>query len=177
MSRPPVSPLFTEEHIRQRVEELAAAIAPRLGPEPVLVALLTGAFVFTADLVRALSRQGVRPHVDFMVLSSYGKGTVSSGRVQVKLDCQESLAGRQVLLVDDILDSGNTLTFAIEHLRRKGATEVLTCLLLDKPERRQVPITADFLGFTVPNVFIVGYGIDYAEQYRELPFVAMVHEE
>lgn len=169
-----IQPMIEEAPLLARVTEMAAQIAPRLEPEPIILGLFKGGFVFTADLMRALSRHGVRPRMDFMVLSSYGKGMESSGEVRVKLDCSEDLNGRQVLLLDDILDSGNTLAFAVAHLRARGAREVLTAVLLDKPERRQVAFHADYVGFTIPNAFVVGYGIDYAERFRELPYVAVV---
>ncbi|MBF0283486.1 MAG: hypoxanthine phosphoribosyltransferase [Magnetococcales bacterium] len=169
-----VEPLLSEETVRQRVESLAAELAQVLPVDPVVVGLFKGAFVFCADLARALSRHGVAPELAFMVLSSYGKETQSSGRVRVALDCDHPLQGRVVLLLDDILDSGRTLDFAVKHLQAKGAARVISCVLLDKPERRQIPFEADFVGFSIPNVFVVGCGIDYAEQHRELPFIGAV---
>ena len=171
-----IETLLTEEAIRQRVVELAAEIVPQLSPKTVVVALLKGAFVFSADLMRELSRHNMDLRLDFMVLSSYGSETRSSGRVLINLDCQEFIENRDVLLLDDILDSGNTLTFAVEHLYHKGAERILTCVLLDKPSRRQTAIQADFVGFTIPDQFVVGYGIDYAERFRELPYVGYVTE-
>lgn len=172
-----LSTLIDEPRLKARVAAMAAELAPRLDTDLVIVGLFKGGFVFTADLMRALSGHGVQPRMDFMVLSSYGKGMESSGRIQVKLDCSEDLTGRQVLLLDDILDSGTTLSFAVGHLRRKGAREVLTAVLLDKPERRKPEyqtFTPDCVGFAIPNAFVVGYGIDYAEKYRELPYIAVV---
>ena len=171
-----IETLLTEAVIRQRVVELAAEIAPQLSPKTVVVALLKGAFVFSADLVRELSRHNVDLRLDFMVLSSYGNETRSSGRVLINLDCQEFIENREVLLLDDILDSGNTLTFAVNHLRYKGAGRILTCVLLDKPSRRQTAFQADFVGFSIPDRFVVGYGIDHAERFRELPYVGYVEE-
>ncbi|MBF0154881.1 MAG: hypoxanthine phosphoribosyltransferase, partial [Magnetococcales bacterium] len=146
----PITTLFTESQIQKRVASLAVEIAPHLQPEPILVGLLKGALVFTADLLRALSRLGVNPLLDCMLLASYGKKTVSSGHVQIHMDCTLDLTGRQVLLLEDILDSGNTLTCAVQRLRDKGAAQILTCVLLDKPSRRQVPFVADFVGFSIP---------------------------
>ncbi|MEO5377961.1 MAG: hypoxanthine phosphoribosyltransferase [Magnetococcus sp. DMHC-6] len=169
-----IDTLLTEEQLRTRLTSLALQIAPHLKADPVLVGLFKGAFVFTADLVRELSRLGVQPTLDFMVLSSYGKTMESSGQVTVLLECRENLKNRQVLLIDDILDSGHTLDFASRHLTSKGAKEVLTCVLLDKPERRKIAFQADFVGFTIPNLFVVGFGIDYAERFRELPYIGTI---
>jgi hypoxanthine phosphoribosyltransferase len=168
--------LISESEIERRIQGMAQEIAPRLQKEVVVVALMKGAYVYTADLVRALSLLGVRPVVEFMVLSSYGKETQSSGRIQIKLDCEEDLNGRQVLLLDDILDSGNTLQYAVDHLKKKGASEVISAVLLDKPARRSNKFKADCVGFTIDNLFVVGYGIDFAEHFRELPYVGYVKQ-
>ncbi|MBF0158124.1 MAG: hypoxanthine phosphoribosyltransferase, partial [Magnetococcales bacterium] len=148
-----------------------------IGPTPLIVALLKGSAVFCADLMRQLGRLGIQPALDFMILSSYGRDTTSSGRVQMQLDCQEEVRNRPVLLIDDILDSGLTLQFSSHHLRQRGAKNLLTAVLLDKPARRQVAVQADFVGFTIPNLFVVGYGIDYAERYRELSFIGQLIQE
>ncbi|MBF0611911.1 MAG: hypoxanthine phosphoribosyltransferase [Magnetococcales bacterium] len=169
-----VEPLISQEKLAIAVDRLAAEAASLLEGETVVIGLFKGAFIFTADLVRALSRHGVEPRLDFLVLSSYGNATESSGKVTILMDCREDIRGRQVLLVDDILDSGNTLAFTVDYLMQKGAAKVLTCVLLDKPQRRTVRFEADLVGFTIPNTFVVGYGIDYAERHRELPFVGMV---
>ncbi|MBF0583430.1 MAG: hypoxanthine phosphoribosyltransferase [Magnetococcales bacterium] len=171
-----IEPLISETEIRARVVALAAEIAPRLQPGTVIVALLKGAFVFAADLLRELARHDLDINLDFMVLSSYGNDTRSSGRVLINLDCQKLVENRDVLLLDDILDSGNTLTFAVKHMRFKGAGQILTCVLLDKPSRRQTDLQADFVGFTIPDLFVVGYGIDHAERFRELPFIGHLKE-
>lgn len=169
-----VETLISEEQIRERVVAMAGELAPQLRPGTVVISLLKGAFVFAADLVRELARHGVTLHLDFMVLSSYGRSTQSSGRVTVHLDCKTLEENQEVLLLDDILDTGNTLTFAVDHLRQKGAKRIVSCVLLDKPSRRQTDFEADVVGFTIPDQFVVGYGIDYAEKYRELPFVGYV---
>lgn len=166
--------LLDEGTIRRRVAALAAAMAPRLRADALVVGVLQGAFVFTADLVRALSVAGARLNVDFLSLSSYGDATISSGRVEVCMDCRADLRGRQVLLVDTVLDSGATLAFAQAHLRRKGVTELLSCVLLDKVVRRQHLVHVDFIGFTIPDRFVVGYGVDAADRFRELPFIGHV---
>ncbi len=171
-----VEPLLTEDEVGDGVVRMAAEIAPCLQKNAMVVGLLKGAYVYAADLVRELSRLGVAVEVEFMVLSSYGKSTESSGTIQVKLDCSENLAGRQILLLDDILDSGNTLAFAVEHLQKRGAAEVLTAVLLDKPARRTNGFNADFVGFEIDNLFVVGYGIDFAEHFRELPYVGYVKQ-
>ncbi|HEY0834553.1 MAG TPA: hypoxanthine phosphoribosyltransferase [Azospirillum sp.] len=169
-----VTPLIDEAAIAARLESLAAEIAAVMPDEFTLVALLKGAFVFAADLTRALGRAGRSPRVEFMQLSSYGSGTVSSGVVQLHGPAPDGLAGRPVLLVDDIADSGRSLAFARRQILEGGASEVRVCALLDKPSRRVVPVPVDFVGFTVEDVFVVGYGIDYAERYRHLPYVGVV---
>lgn len=169
-----VTPLFTAETIARRVEELAAAIAARLPAEFTLVGLLKGAFVFTADLVRALDRAGMRPRVEFLQVSSYALGTESSGTVKVIGEMPGSIGGRNVLLVDDIQDTGRTLAYTRELLLQHGAARVWTCALLDKPSRRVVDLRLDFVGFEIPDVFVVGYGIDWAERFRHLPWIGTV---
>lgn len=169
-----VVPLFAAETIARRVEELAAAIAATLPPELTLVGLLKGAFVFTADLVRALDRAGMRPRVEFLQVSSYGLGTESSGTVKVIGEMPGSIGGRDVLLVDDIQDTGRTLAWTRALLLEHGAARVWTCALLDKPSRRVVESRLDFVGFEIPDVFVVGYGIDWAERFRHLPWIGRV---
>ncbi len=167
-------PLYTEAQIEARVDALADEIAARLGDEFVIVSILNGAFLFTADLVRALGRRGCRPRVEFITLKSYGDGSKTSGDVRLVGVLPERLDGVAVLLVDDILDSGRTLMTASSLLSDRGAASVATCVLLDKPARREVPVAPDFTGFSVDDLFVVGYGIDYAERYRYLPFLGYV---
>ena len=170
-----VVPLFTEAEVATRVTALAQAIAAKLPPRFTLVGLLNGSFVFVADLARALHRAGCAPRIAFMRVSSYGHGMRSSGIVSLMGDAPEGVKGGPVLLVDDIQDSGRTLAFTREFLLERGASQVWTCTLLDKPSRREVEWgSIDFVGFTIPDVFVVGYGIDYAERYRELPFIGQV---
>ena len=170
-----VTALFTEEVVAHRVDELAAAIATALPQHFTLVGLLKGSFVFVADLARALSRAGCSLRIEFMRVSSYGSGTTSSGIVSLMGDAPDGVRGEPVLLVDDIQDTGRTLAFTREFLLERGAARVWTCTLLDKPSRREVAAgEVDFIGFAIPDVFVVGYGIDYAERYRELPFIAKV---
>jgi len=157
--------LIPEERIRQRVEELAAVIE-KYYPEPFLVVgLLKGAFVFTADLIRAFD---LPVQVDFMWVSSYGSSQESAGHVKVVKDLDRDIEGLRVLLVDDILDTGYTLAEVYRLLKLKGAKDIKTCVLLDKKERRKVDFNADFVGFEVPNLFLVGYGLDWDEEGRNL---------
>lgn len=169
-----VNPLITEEQLSERMESLAKEIAAGVEREVMVVALLKGSFMFTADLIRALHRAGVRAQMDFMTLSSYGDGTESSGNVRMKSPLSEEVEGKDVLVVDDILESGRTLKFAREELERRGARSVKVAVLLEKPGKLAVEMAADFIGFTIPDKFVVGYGLDYANYYRELPFVGVV---
>jgi hypoxanthine phosphoribosyltransferase len=179
MSRPAadVELLYSAGEIATRVAELAGAIAADLGREPTIVAILKGSFVFSADLMRALHAEGVHPRIDFMMLSSYGAGTESSGTVRVLRDVTDDVAGRPVLLVDDILESGRTLSFARQRLLEQGAARVEVAVLLEKPGKRKAEIDARFVGFRTPDLFVVGYGLDYAHYYRELPYIGVVKQE
>lgn len=170
--------LFEEQTIAVRVQDLAYAIAQDL-PEstPILIGLLTGAFIFLADLVRALGRLGIEPQVDLMAVSHYGPLVASSGLVQIHKDSALDLRGRAVLLVDDILDSGRTLSMVRDHLAARGPSWLRTCVLLDKPSRREIAISADYIGFEVPNAWIIGYGMDASGEGRALPYVASVERE
>jgi len=162
MEKTKVTTLFDEREIANRVEELARMTADSLPRDFLIVGLLVGSFVFVADFVRALYRVGCAPSVEFMRLSSYGLGHKSSGNVRIIGEIKLDVASRAVVLVDDIVDTGRTLLYARDLLRERGTSSVLTCALVDKPSRREVAIDPDFVGFTVPDVFIVGYGIDYA---------------
>jgi hypoxanthine phosphoribosyltransferase len=160
--------------IARRIEELAAEIA-RARPERLLVVpILKGSFIFAADLLRAFYRVGLLPEVDFMILASYREATVSSGRVEVLRDIETDVKGRDVLFLDDILESGRTMAYARDLLVARGANRVMTAVLLDKPGKRVADIEADFRGFECPEVFVVGYGMDMAHAFRELPFVGHV---
>lgn len=166
--------LYSAAEIGERIRALAEAITGDMGQDVLLVAVLKGSFVFAADLVRGLHFAGMRPQIDFMTLSSYGTGTESSGQVQIHRDVEEALAGRQVLLIDDILESGRTLAFARDALIARGA-EVRICVLLDKPGKRRASIEADYVGFVCQDRFVVGYGLDYAHYYRELPYIGVIN--
>lgn len=142
-----------------------------------MVAILKGSFVFAADLIRALHRVGLEPEVDFMTLSSYRRGTRSAGRVDILRDLDLDVRGRNVLIVDDVLESGRTLAFAKDLIAAREARRILTCVLLDKKVARAVSVEADLAAFACPEVFVVGYGMDVAHRYRELPFVGRVVRE
>lgn len=165
--------LFDEVQIAERVDALAVDIADKLTGDFVIVGLLKGSFVFVADLVRALYRHGARPGVEFMRLSSYGLEQQSSGEVHLLGDIPTDIAGRQILLVDDIVDTGRSIAYAIALLKQREVGRLWTCALIDKPSRREVDIAADFVGFTIDDLFIAGYGIDYAERYRYLPSIGV----
>jgi hypoxanthine phosphoribosyltransferase len=163
--------LFDEQEVARRVEAVAAEINAVVPRDIVLVGVLKGSFVFTADLIRALDRGGLRPEVEFLRLSSYGSGKESSGDVRLIGEPPRGIGGRVALLIDDIADTGRSFTYALTVLERCGVTRVWTCALIDKPSRREVEFVPDFIGFTVGDVFVVGYGIDYAEAYRHLPYI------
>ncbi len=167
--------IFSADDINRRVGELAARLAADYPPgELATVAILKGSFVFVADLARQLSARDVHLAIDFLTLASYGRGSVSPGRVRIEEDIALDVRDRDVLLVDDILDTGRTLRTAVDLLRGHGAKSVRTCVLLDKAARRQVEIQADYVGFPCPDVFVVGYGLDYAGRFRELPYVGAI---
>ena len=165
--------LIDEEKIAHRNSEIAVEIA-KLEPKNLLiVAILKGSFMFAADLMRALHHAGLMPQVEFMHLSSYRDATVSSGQVVILKDVESDVRDRDVILIDDILESGRTIAFAKDLLAARGA-RVLTCCLLEKPGKRAVSIKADFVGFTCPDLFVVGYGMDVAHSYRQLPYIGVV---
>ncbi|OUN24773.1 hypoxanthine phosphoribosyltransferase [Pseudoflavonifractor sp. An85] len=164
--------LYSEEQLRERVKELGAQItADYAGKEPVLASVLRGSYIFMADLTRAID---LPVTVDFMAVSSYGAGTKSSGQVEIKKDLSDSIEGRDLIIVEDILDSGNTLYYLMEILKARKPASIRICTLMDKPERRTQPIVADYVGFEIPDAFVVGYGLDYAEKYRNLPYVGIL---
>ena len=169
-----IEKLFDEDKIAERVEALAADIVAALPPEFVVVGLLKGSFIFVADLVRALDRAGAAPRIEFMRLSSYGLNTESAGEVHLIGDIPTDVAGQNVLMVDDIVDTGRSIAYAKTLLEQRDAGPIWTCALLDKPSRREVDVKADFVGFEVGDLFVAGYGIDYAEQYRHLPYIGWI---
>ncbi len=166
--------LFDQSAIEARIAALAEAVAAS-GPRDLLVvAVLKGSFMFAADLIRALHRAGLEPQVEFIHLSSYLDGTVSSGQVAVLKDVDSPVRGRDVLILDDILESGRTLAFAKDLLAARGARRVLIGVMLEKAGKRAVSVDADFVGFACPDLFVVGYGMDVAHSYRQLPFIGVV---
>jgi hypoxanthine phosphoribosyltransferase len=168
--------LITEAQIQQRVGDLAEAIRADYQEieEPLLICVLKGAFVFLADLGRALQL----PHeVDFMGISSYGSNTQSSGAVRIVLDLKQDIAGRHILIVEDIIDSGRTLDYLTRNLYARSPASLRICTLLTKPSRREIDVPVDYIGFEIPDEFVVGYGLDFDELYRDLPFIAVLKPE
>lgn len=165
--------LFSASAIAVRNLELAKEIAQHDYHDLLVVSILKGSFVFAADLIRAMHDAGLAPEVEFITISSYGAGTVS-GDVKVLRDIDNEVRGRDVLLIDDILESGKTLKFTSELMKSRGAKSVSVAVLLDKSVRRQTEFHADFVGFECPDYFVVGYGMDVAHAFRELPFVGVV---
>lgn len=174
MSLPPVKVLYDEHRIAARNQELAREIAGLNLEKMLAVAILKGSFMFAADLIRAIHSAGLNPEMEFMHLSSYRKATVSSGQVEILRDVESDVRGRDVLLIDDILESGRTLAFAKDLLMARGANRVIVCVLLEKPGKRAVHIDADLVGFECPDVFVVGYGMDVAHAFRQLPFIGHI---
>lgn len=166
--------LFTREDIAKRVAELGAEITRDYeGKDLIVVGILKGAGVFMSDLIREINSP-IR--IDFMSVSSYGNSTVSSGIVRITNDLHQDIQGCSVLIVEDIIDTGNTLHYLREYLKNRGAEDVKICALLDKPSRRQVEVPVEYVGFEVEDKFIIGYGIDYAEKYRNLPFIGTIKQ-
>ncbi len=168
-----IEPLFTAEDIQERNNTLAAEIAAGPVKDLLVISVLKGSFVFAADLIRALHKAGLEPEVEFITLSSYGTGTVSKG-VKIIKDIDSDVKDRDILLIDDILESGRTLQFARDLMYERGARHVSIAVLLDKSVKRQEKLEADYVGFECPDYFVVGYGMDVAYAFRELPFVGVV---
>jgi hypoxanthine phosphoribosyltransferase len=169
-----VSPLFSESEIAERVTTLAREIAASEPSRLLVVIVLKGGFVFGADLIRSLALEGVQLEIEFISLASYGSQLETSGEVQVRRDIEVAVSGRDVLIVDDVLDSGLTLKFARELMQSRGARRASIAAMIDKPEGRRTEIEADYVGFTCPNYFVVGYGMDAAHAWRELPYVGVL---
>jgi len=171
-SQPKPQLLFSREEIEVTVNTLAAEISNDYrGKHPILIGILKGSFVFMADLIRRLD---FPLEVEFIRLSSYGRGRASPGKIKVVQGLRSPIKGRDVLVIEDIVDTGLTITFLMDYLLKKKPASLRLCALTDKPARRQVPVTIDYLGFTVPNKFIVGYGIDWDEKFRYLPDICFV---
>ncbi len=175
MERDILKVLVTEEELKARVAEMGDALYQRFeGKCPLFLGVLKGSFVFMADLVRACQ---LKSDVEFIAVSSYQNSTVSSGRVHINHDLQQDITGRDIIIVEDILDSGNTLAFLRDYFLTKGAASITIVTLLDKPARRAKAVTADLAGFEVPDEFVVGYGLDYAQQYRNIPYIGVLKPE
>ena len=164
--------LFSEEQLKARVREIAGQIDRDFaGKEPMLISVLRGSFIFMADLMRSITLPCT---VDFMAVSSYGAGTTSSGQVKITKDLSESIEGRDIIVVEDILDSGNTLSYLLQILQARHPASMKLCTLLDKTDRRIKPVHVDYSGFSIPDEFVVGYGLDFAEKYRNLPYIGIL---
>ena len=167
--------LLSEEEIKARVQEMGDELYDAFQDKnPMFVGVLNGCFIFMADLVRAAQ---LKSELEFIGVSSYKNSTKSSGVVQITRDLQRDISGRNIIIVEDILDSGNTLAFLKNYLMTKGAASITIATLLDKPARREKPIKADYVGFVVPDEFVVGYGLDYAQQYRNMPYLGVLTPE
>lgn len=168
--------LIDENQLQGRIRDLAREIAADYEgtEELLLLCVLKGAYMFLADLSRLLP---VPHEVDFMAVSSYGQGTTSSGAVRIVLDLKEDIAGKHVLIVEDIVDSGRTLDYMRRNLLARAPASLRICALLNKPERREIDVPLDYLGFDIPDEFVVGYGLDFAQRYRNLPFIAVLKPE
>lgn len=171
-----IKTLFDEASIAGRNEAMAREIVAAKPHNLLVIAVLKGSFMFAADLIRALHRAGLSPQVEFITLSSYKKALTSSGTVTIVKDIDSDVVGRDVLLLDDILESGRTLAFAKDLLTARGAKRVMTAVLLEKPEKRAATITPDFVGYTCPDLFVVGYGMDAAHQFRQLPYIGVIEQ-
>lgn len=169
--------VFTEEQIKAKVAELGKQISEDykdVKEDIYCVGILKGASVFYTDLVRSIS---LPVKFDFMIASSYGNGTETSGTVKILKDLDYDVAGKHVIVIEDIIDSGTTMNYLLQYLKAKHAKSVKLCALLSKPSRRTVPVNIDYVGFEIPDEFIVGYGLDYAEVYRNLPFIGVLKPE
>ena len=169
-----LEPLYSAEEIQNRISSLGAEIArDYAGRNPLLLGVLKGAVIFLSDLMRAID---MRLAVEFMAISSYGEATRSSGEVKIVKDLDVPIEGRDILIVEDIVDTGLTLSYLMANLRSRGANSVKLAALLNKQERRLREVQIDYLGFTIPDAFVVGYGLDFAERYRNLPYIAVIKD-
>ena len=164
--------LYTKEEVAERIRQLGAQLtADYKGEDPILVGVLRGSFIFMADLVRCIETP---LELDFVAASSYGTWAVSTGQVDLRLDLEKDIIGRHVIVVEDILDTGRTLSKLVDELKKRHPASLKLCVLLDKPERRVAQIEADYVGFTVPDEFVVGCGLDFNQKYRHLPYIAIL---
>ncbi len=169
---PNLSVLITTDKLQERIRQMGEQIAKDYaGRRPELICVLKGAMVFLSDLMRSID---LNLTIDYIAVSSYGKEKTSSGEVRIVKDLDEPLQGRDIILVEDILDTGLTLNYLVNSFKARGATSIKIATLLNKPERRKVEVHADYIGFDIPDEFVVGYGLDYAERYRNLPYIGVV---
>jgi hypoxanthine phosphoribosyltransferase len=173
-NNPDLEILIPTDQLQNRIYEMGADITRDYsGRRPELICVLKGAMLFMSDLMRAID---LNLSIDFIAVSSYGKGKNSTGEVRIVKDLDEPLEGRDIILVEDILDTGLTLSYLVNNFRSRGASSIRIATLLNKPERRKVEVTPDYCGFDIPDKFVVGYGLDYAERYRNLPYIGVVKE-
>ena len=173
-NHPQLEVLIPTDQLQARIREMGAAITrDYAGRRPELICVLKGAMVFLSDLMRAID---LNLSIDFIAVSSYGKGVSSTGEVKIVKDLDEPLAGRDIILVEDILDTGLTLSYLVRSFRARGATSIKIATLLNKPDRRKIEVQADYVGFDIPDKFVVGYGLDFAERYRNLPYIGVVKD-
>jgi len=171
---PDLEVLISEEQIQARIREMGAEITrDYAGRRPELICVLKGAMIFMSDLMRSID---LNLSIDFIAVSSYGKGKTSSGEVRIIKDLDEPLEGRDIILIEDILDTGLTLSYLLNNFRSRGATSISIVTLLNKPERRRIEVSADYVGFEIPDKFVVGYGLDFDERYRNLPYIGVVRQ-
>ncbi|HKX29992.1 MAG TPA: hypoxanthine phosphoribosyltransferase [Blastocatellia bacterium] len=171
-NNPNLEVLITSEQLQRRIREIGAEITrDYAGRRPELICVLKGAMIFMSDLMRTID---LNLTIDFIAVSSYSRGTTSTGEVKIIKDLDEPLEGRDIIIVEDILDTGLTLSYLVRSFRTRGATSVKIVTLLNKPERRKVEVNPDYIGFEIPDKFVVGYGLDYAERYRNLPYIGVV---
>ena len=166
--------LISEEEVKKRVAEIGARITKDYaGKELQVICILKGGVFFMCELAKHIELPVIH---DFMSVSSYGNGTVSTGNIKIKKDLEESIEGKDILIVEDIIDSGKTLYYLMELLKQRKPNSLRLCTLLDKPSRREVDVKVDYVGFSIPDLFVVGYGLDYAQHYRNLPYVGVIEE-
>ena len=173
-NNPNLEILITTDQLQRRITEMGAEITrDYTGRRPELICVLKGAMLFMSDLMREID---LNLSIDFIAVSSYGKGKNSTGEVRIVKDLDEPLEGRDIILVEDILDTGLTLNYLVNNFRSRGSTSITIATLLNKPERRKVQVTPDYCGFNIPDKFVVGYGLDYSERYRNLPYIGVVKD-
>lgn len=167
--------LFSEERLRARVMEMGARLTEDYrGKDPIFLGVLKGSFVFMADLIRNID---LPCQIEFMAVSSYGNKSETTGAVKITKDLNVDIEGRHVVVIEDILDSGLTLNYLVHYLKGREPASIEICTLLDKPERRRAPVSASYIGFEIPDAFVVGYGLDFAEKYRNLPYIGILKPE